>query len=395
MGHQATLEYLALLWMQYQELAKDLKSKVLDEICRNLQIHRKSAIRLMGSKEAPRSQQGRTAKKKRGFSLAAKKHLELIWRGSGYMSSPRLKAALPVWIKSYDGDGCDDGVRAEILGFSARTIERVLKEVKALHRRKTNSGTRRGVRKIITAIPVKPLGEKRDELGHCEADLVAHCGDSMSGTFAWTLTVTDIASGWTECEAVWGKSSSNVQQALFRIEQRFPVKIKSISFDNGSEFLNDDVIKGFAQAQSRNVPIVVVRGRPYRKNDQCYVEQKNNTHVREFFGYGRLDWKKAVDLMNNVYRSKWRILQNIYSPQQRLITKQRILSRIKRKMSEPKTPWERLKEQMNEEEIAQLTEAKVDSNPFELTRDIRAAIRNIYGYFKGRKDAKDWGRKIK
>jgi IS30 family transposase len=302
---------------------------------------------------------------------------------------------LPLWIKSYDEDGCDDAVRREILGLSARTIERMLAEVKAAHRRKTNSGTRRGVRKIITAIPLKPLGEKRDELGHCEADLVAHCGDNMSGTFAWTITVTDIASGWTECEAIWGKNSINVRQALFRIEERMPFKIKSISFDNGSEFLNDDVIKGFAQTESRIVPIAVVRGRPYRKNDQCYVEQKNNTHVREFFGYGRLDWKKSVDLMNTVYRGKWRILQNIYSPQQRLIEKQRILSRIRRKMSEPKTPWEQLKERLKEEEIAKLMEAKVDCNPFDLTHDIRKAIRSIYGYFKGRKDETDWGRKVK
>jgi hypothetical protein len=310
------------------------------------------------------------------------------------MSSIRLKAALPQWIVSYDGAGCNEVVRAELLGMSARTMERFLVQAKMKHRRKTNSGTRRGVRHLVSLIPIKDLGTKIAELGHCEADLVAHCGDSMSGTFAWSLTVTDVKNGWTECEAIWGKSAIGVKNALFEIEKRFPFKIKSLSFDNGSEFLNDEVINGFARAEGRSEKIEIVRGRPYRKNDQCFVEQKNNTHVREFFGYGRLDWEKSVALMNNVYRNKWRALQNIYSPQQRLVEKQRIFSRIKRKMSQPRTPWERLKDDLTAEEISKLPEAKEDRSPFDLTRDIRAAIRDIYGYFKGRKDEKYWGRKI-
>ena len=393
-GNQATLQYLALLWINYQDFAKDLKARVLDEICRNLDIHRKSAIRLMSSKTAPRSLQGRCSKRNPEYSAEAKRHLEIIWKRSGYMSSIRLKAALPQWIVSYHGEGCNKDVRAELLEMSARTMDRFLLQAKIQHRRKTNSGTRRGVRHLVSLIPIKELGKKISEAGHCEADLVAHCGDSMSGTFAWTLTVTDVSTGWTECEAIWGKSSNEVKKALFRIEKRFPFKIKSLSFDNGSEFLNDEVINGFARAEERSEEITIVRGRPYRKNDQCFVEQKNNTHVREFFGYGRLDWEKVVDLMNNVYRNKWRALQNIYCPQQRLVEKQRVFSRIKRKMSAPKTPLERLKDRLTAEEISRLPEAKEDRNPFDLTRDIRAAIRNIYGYFKGRKDEKYWGRKI-
>jgi len=397
-GNQATLEYLALLWIKYQAFAKDLKSVVLNEICRNLEIHRKSAIRLMSSKTPPRSLQGRASKKaskkNRGYSPAAKKHLAILWKKSGYMASIRLKAALPLWIKSYQDADCTEAVRAELLAMSARTMDRLLLQTKMQHRRKTNSGTRRGVRKLVTMIPIKQLGEKVTEAGHCEADLVAHCGESMSGTFSWTLTVTDVVTGWTECEAIWGKSSIEVKKALFRIEKRFPFKIISISFDNGTEFLNDEVINGFARTLGRSKKIEITRGRPYRKNDQCYVEQKNNTHVREFFGYGRLDWKKSVDFMNNIYRNKWRALQNIYSPQQRLLEKQRIFSKIKRKMSLPKTPWERLKEHLTEEEILRLPEAKENRNPFDLMSDIRAAIRNIYGYFKGRKDDKYWGRKV-
>ena len=115
---------------------------------------------------------------------------------------------------------------------------------------------------MITQIPIRNLGEKPNELGHCEVDTVAHCGDSMSGTFAWTVTLTDIMSGWTECEAVWGKQGYDVVQALKSIEKRLPFKIKSFYFDNGSEFLNEDMFNEFIKSDERPEKIKVFRSRP-------------------------------------------------------------------------------------------------------------------------------------
>jgi hypothetical protein len=392
---QATLQYLALYWQDYQEVAKSGKSQIIDNVSRTLGILRDSASRLLRSKHPPRSLWGRCSPRRAIYSPECQHFLEPIWVGSGYMSSPHLAAALPTWLPHFEREGLTENIREQLLGMSASTIERLLKQKKAEVRRRNNTGTRRGVRKIITQIPIKPLGHRPTEPGELEADLVAHCGESMSGIFAWTLTVTDLATGTTECEAVWGKSGRAVCQALLEIEKRLPFRIISISFDNGTEFLNDDVLQDFIKKPLRPHIITAYRSRPYKKNDQCYVEQKNNTHVREYFGYGRLDWKGSVALMNAVYRGKWRILQNHFRPQQKLQSKVRVFSKVFRKMDKPETPLARLQQFLSTDVYDALVEQASGTNPFDLTRDVRSAIRNIYGYYKGiQRTEKLWGRKV-
>jgi hypothetical protein len=236
-------------------------------------------------------------------------------------ASIRPKSALPEWVGYYQGKNFTEEVRLEILAMSARSIERFLLPAKAELKRKLNTGTRRGVRPLVTTIPMRDLGTTPSEPGHCEVDSVAHCGGSLSGTFAWSITLTDIATGWTECETVFGKTGAAVKKALKLMEARLPFRLTHLYVDNGCEFLNADVIEEFARSAERPFAIEVFRSRPYRKNDQCYVEQKNLTHVRQFFGYGRIDWEKAVSMMNNVYRGYWRMIQNYYCPQQKRIEK--------------------------------------------------------------------------
>jgi len=392
---QATLQYLALFWQEYQVLPKIEKSKIIDNVARTLGILRDSASRLLRSKHPPRSLWGRRSTGSRVYSPECREHLGAVWVQSGYLCSVHLASAMPTWLPHFQREGLTDNIREQLLRMSASTIERFLKEKKAEFRRRTNTGTKRGVRNLVTQIPVKPLGFRPDEPGHLEADLVAHCGDSMSGTFAWTLTVTDLATGHTECEAVWGKSGHGVCRALLEIEKRLPFKIISISFDNGSEFLNDDVLNDFVNKPLRGRVITAYRSRPYKKNDQCYVEQKNHTHVREFMGYGRLDWKGSVSMMNAVYRGNWRILQNHYRPQQKLLSKERLFSKVFRKMDKPETPVSRLQEFLSTDEYDELQAEAKGTNPFELTKKVRYAIRNIYGYYKNiARTEKLWGRKV-
>lgn len=296
------------------------------------------------------------------------------------MASLRLKAALKDWLPRYQG--CSEAVKEELYRMSAKTMDRYLKAAKAELNRKTNTGTRRGLRKMITQIPVRNLGEKPNELGHCEVDTVAHCGDSMSGTFAWTVTLTDIMSGWTECESIWGKNGVDVVKALRAIEKRLPFSIKCFYFDNGSEFLNDDIFKAFVQPKNGDEKIKVFRSRPYRKNDQCYVEQKNYTHVRKIMGYGRIDWKKAVPMMNNAYRNEWSTIQNLFSPQQQLVEKIREGSKVRRWMSEAMTPLERLGGNIPEEQYQALMDLKKSTDPFKVNAALKKKIRNMFGYFK-------------
>lgn len=391
MSTQAKREYLKILWERYRKIDRKERAKILDEIVRNLGMHRKSAIRLMLRPYSPRMFQGFKGGRQRKYSGQAKKHLERLWRQMGYMGPVRMKAALPQWIGFDETPDCDEQIKNEILRMSESTIRRLLEEERAALRRRMNTGTYKGVRKFITKVPVRDLGHTPEEVGHCEMDCVAHCGNSMSGQFVWTLNVTDIATGWTECEAVWAKKAKEIKHALIMIEKRLPFKIKALYSDNGSEFLNEKVIDEFA-IEGRSGRLPIYRGRPYRKNDQCYVEQKNYTHVRQIFGYGRIDWPKAVRLMNDIYRKEWRQLQNYYSPQQKLLEKIRIGAKVKRKMGPATTPWERLKPKLTSGQINELESLRQDRNPFRIRKNQLKKVRQLMGYFKDQISRSEWGK---
>jgi hypothetical protein len=377
---QAVREYLALVWEQYKLANRKMRTTLLDEVCRNLKLHRKAAIRALNSPRAPRANQGKGSKtKRRRYSEASKEALVQIWKSMNYMASLRLKAAFSDWLPKYQG--CSELVKEELMRMSSKTMDRYLKSAKADLKRRMNTGTRRGLRKMVTQIPIRNLGEKPNETGHCEVDTVAHCGDSMSGTFAWTLTLTDIMSGWTECEAIWGKCGDGVVKALKRIEKRLPFKITKLYFDNGSELLNEEMVTEFIKSRPGH-EIKIFRSRPYRKNDQCYVEQKNYTHVRKIMGYGRIDWKKAVNMMNNAYRKEWSIIQNLFSPQQQLVEKIREGSKIRRWMSEAMTPLERLAGYIPEADFQNLKLAKEKADPFAINASLKKKTRQMFGYFK-------------
>lgn len=377
----AIREYVALLWREYQGAKRRRRAEILDELVRNLTIHRKSATRLMNSGVAPKLQRGKGSGGRQVYGPQTKAALRVFWREVGYVGAARLKAALPEWLPFFESPICDESTRAELLKMSSRTIERTLKGDKAALRRRLNTGTTRGKSRHQTQVPIRNFTVTPTVPGHCEVDCVAHCGDSMSGTFVWTVTLTDIATGQTECEAIWGKNGFAVRQALIAIEQRLPFPLLGLYFDNGCEFLNDDVIERFAKG-IREKAIPVFRGRPYHSNDQAYVEQKNYTHVRSTFGYERLDFKLAVQLMNNVYRKEWRLLQNHFYPQMKLLKKTRIGSKIKRVMSKPLTPYTRL---MNSQELTETSKRALEidhqgRNPFALRKALRKKLRDFRLY---------------
>jgi hypothetical protein len=388
---QAKREYLKVLWERYRKVGRKERGIILDEITRNLGMHRKSAIRLMSRPYSPRMFQGFKGGRRRQYSNESKQHLSRLWRLMGYMGPVRMKAALPGWIEFDETPDCSAEIRSELLRMSESTIRRFLEDDRAELRRRMNTGTYKGVRRFITKVPVRDLGRAPTEVGHCEIDCVAHCGSSMSGQFAWTLNLTDIVTGWTECEAVWAKTAEEIKRALTQIEKRLPFKLKALYIDNGSEFMNEKIIDEFA-VEGRSTPLPIYRGRPYRKNDQCYVEQKNYTHVRQIFGYGRIDWPKAVALMNDIYRKEWRQLQNYYSPQQKLLDKVRIGAKIKRRMGPAVAPWERLKQTLTDRQIELLEATRTERNPFKLRKSQLQKVRRLLGYFKDQIPKNEWGK---
>ena len=390
-GAQSTKEYLFLLWKQYKTADKKLKSDILSELVRNLGIHRKSAVRLMRCNYPPKSLQGNKGGSRKRYSKESKEHLEILWKSMGYIAADRMKPALAEWLEYYEGPGFNESIKDELLMMSISTIKRFLAKARAALRKRQNTATRRGIKKFIAVVPIRDLGHVPTEVGHCEVDCVAHCGGSLSGQFAWTVNLTDIHTGWTECEAIYGKDGFQVKKALKLMEKRLPFKLRALYFDNGSEFMNDQIIRKFAK-EGRKIDLPIYRGRPYKKNDQCYVEQKNYTHVRQLFGYGRMDWEPGIKMMNDIYRKEWRRLQNFYLPQQKLEEKVRVGSKIRRRMGEAKTPYSRLLSSLDVKKSRDLEREKAKTNPFQLRNNQRAKLRKLNAYVKDDMPQEQWGK---
>ncbi len=214
-----------------------------------------------------------------------------------------------------------------------------------------------------------------------EADTVAHCGNSMAGDFIWSLTLTDIHSGWTECRATWNNGAHGVIEQIQDIETRLVFPLKGFDCDNGSEFLNHHLLRYFTNHKQK---IKFTRSRPYKKNDNAHVEQKNWSHVRQLLGYDRLDNSKLVELINSLYVNEWSLYQNYFCPTLKLIEKKRINSKYKKKYESPKTPYQRLmdSDQITKQKKKQLQTCHLKLNPFILKQRIEYKLKEIFKLVK-------------
>lgn len=263
--------------------------------------------------------------------------------------------------------------------MASSTIDRLLKPYRSIWRRRNNTGTKMGYPNIKTMIPIRPFNFNIEEPGYMECDTVAHCGGSMEGLFAWTLTMTDVDSGWTECRAMWGKSGKGVTESFETIEQGLWFKVKTRFVDNGNEFLNKQVLL-WLKSKGVDPKDHLKRGRPYRSNDQCHVEQKNFTHVRELFGYERIENKEVIELMNDLYSQEWSLLQNYFCPQVKLLRKTRIGSKYKREHTKPITPYDRLmvSKHITEEDKTKMKATYDTLNPFVLRENVQKKLKVVY-----------------
>ena len=212
-----------------------------------------------------------------------------------------------------------------------------------------------------------------------EADTVAHCGNSLAGDFVWSLTLTDIKSTWTENRATWNKGSHGVRDQIEDIEKSVPFQLLGFDCDNGSEFLNYHLMRYFAR---RDQAVQFTRSRPYRKNDNAHVEQKNWTHVRQLFGYDRFDKPCLVELMNDLYRNEWSLYQNHFCPTMKLVEKKKINSRYYKRYDTPKTPYQRLleSEYITQDVKDRLEKQHATLNPFALKRAIERKLKHIFKF---------------
>jgi hypothetical protein len=367
MSTRSRREYFSILRERYRSSgSKSQQTQLIDEGVANTGLHRKSVIRALGQKrnlEGGPPQLGRPRK----YSSAAVEWLKRLYRASEYACSDKLKTMIPTLLSQWKGP-VDVEVIYELQAMSPATMDRYLRKYRNIERRRRNTGTRPGSRLFKQLIPLKSLGNIAPSPGHLQADTVAHGGDSTAGEFIWSLTLTDEKVGWTENRAFFGKYAKNCLPAIESAHQTLPFDLLTINVDNGSEFLNHRVYEYFkVLAEKKVIPFPMSRSRPYRKNDNSHVEQKNWTSVRQLFGYDRLEHKELVPLMNEIYRLQ-NLISNFFIPQYKLKSKVRIGAKIKKTYDGPKTPYQRLLEDptIAEEQKQKLRETYAKLNYFDL-----------------------------
>jgi hypothetical protein len=375
MGTKSKRQYLEAIRARYRRVGKRYKTKILDEFCAVCGYHRKYAIRLL-RRAPPRRRRPPGPKPKYDAAVCAV--LKVLWLATDQLCSKRLKVALPLWLPYYEQihGPLQPALRTKLLAASPATLDRLLRPVRARLGGKGLGGTKPGSL-LRQHIPIRTDSLDLTVPGHLEADAVAHCGNSLAGDFVWSLTFTDIFSQWTENRAVWNRGAHVVLEQVRTMEQSLPFPILSFDSDNGAEFLNHHLWRYFFD---RPQPVAFVRSRPYHKNDQAHVEQKNWTRVRQLLGYDRFGDPALGALINDLYRSAWDPLQNFFCPSMKLAEKKRVGARYVKKYDAPQTPYQRLlaSPQVRTEAKARLQQQCAELNPFELKKEVERKLKIIF-----------------
>lgn len=382
-------EYLKVQRARHKRASRAQKGRILTECCGVLGMHRKSAIRALNRRGQPPGRgQGRPAV----YGPTVLAPLKAIWLAAGQPCSKRLKAMVALWLPAYErrcGELARDA-RAALEKISAATIDRLFAPIRA--RRRRGLSATRSLKRLEGQIPIRTRFQQVDGPGWLEADTVAHCGQSLAGRFVWSPTLSDIFSGWTENRAGWNRSSKQIVRRLREIEESLAFEIEGFDSDNGSEFLNHNLYR-YLRARVR--PIEFTRSRPYRKNDNAHVEQKQWTHVRQLLGYDRLEKRCLVEMVNDLYRNEWRLFQNFFQPTMQLVSKSREGGRLRRHHGVPRTPYARLMESpvVQQESKARLRAEFERLDPFELHDAVQRKLRAIFRRARGRKRRERTGRR--
>ena len=311
-------EYAEAVGERYLKSGRKEKTLLLDEFVRVTGYHRKAAIRLLNSGHKLPS--GRSRGRQRTYGLETTSALKVVWEASDRMCSQRLHPFLPELVRVLEDHG-EVGLEAEVKGqlcrMSLSTIDRLLRPYCQRGGRRPFSTTKPGSL-LKASIPIRTFSEWDEKRpGFIEVDLVAHCGESTEGFYLNTLSAVDIATGWVECQAVWGKGQERVGGAIHRMSQLLPFPLLGLDSDNGSEFINHRL---YAYCQRRGISFT--RSRPYKKNDSAHVEQKNWSVVRRLVGYDRYSSKPALEQLERIYQLV-RCYVNFFQPVMQLKHKSR------------------------------------------------------------------------
>jgi hypothetical protein len=368
---RSIMEYGEAVRERYWRAAKKAKTEILNEFVATTGMHRKAAIRLLNRRDR------RAGRKRRGrprlYGHEAMAALRVAWEAGDCLCSKRLQPFLPelVGILKRCGELTMTGeTEAQLCRMSPSTIDRILRCWRG-------SGTRRGLTTtkpgtlLKNSIPVRTFSDwNENKPGFLEADLVAHCGESTEGFYLTTLSTVDVATGWCEPVAVWGKGQDRVGGAVYDVRKRLPMPMLGLDSDNGSEFINHGLYD-YCQRNS----ITFTRSRSYKKNDSCHVEQKNWTVIRRVIGYDRFSSKAAFKALEDIY-TLLRLYINFFQPVSKLVRKSRHGAKVYKLYDTAQTPYQRLLRSgaLTEDKKHHLADTYGALNPVTLLEEIRQSV---------------------
>jgi len=366
-------QYLQNLRLEYLKTkSKKEKGELLDEAEKRTGLSRKHLIVKLRPKSNIDRRKEERKRRKVVYDGCVKAALVQIWRILDYPCGQRLAPLLKNTdiierLRDFKELHCSDEVAEKLKKISFRTIDEKLKHQKEIER--IRKKYQKKVHPLLyQKIPVKLSDEwNRSQLGNIQTDLIEHCGQSARGEYINTISNTDIAIGWWEGEAIMGRGQIPTCEGIDRARKRFPFAWKEIHSDNGTEFINAHLFR-YAQKEKLGFS----RSRPNKKNDNCFVEQKNWTHVKKYVGYLRYNTKEEQDILNSLYRNELRLYKNFFQPVIKLVLKERIGGKIHRKYDIPKTPYQRAMESKDvpEKKKKELKKIYDSLNPAELKRAI-------------------------
>ncbi len=366
---------------EYQTAGKAQKARILDDFCRLTAYHRKAAIRLLGHPIGAKAQRDKPGPAPR-YGDDVQKALKTLWEASGHICSKRLQPFIPELLgclERHQEINLELQVRQRVLQLSPSTIDRLLQPYKARFRRqpRTHSDAPSAIK---SQVPIRTFGEwAKVPVGCLQADLVAHCGDSTEGFYLYTLVTIDVHTGWLATRPVWGKYQDRVVGALENVRRELPFPLQSLHTDNGGEFLNHKVWPWCQQHGIR-----LSRGRPYRKNDQAYVEQRIWYAVRQVIGYDRYCSQETFALLEKAHRLIC-LHHNLFQPISKVLVKQRTGAKVTRTYDTPQTAYQRLMQSgvLNEAKRRSLAQVYATTNPVRLRAEIEATLRKLWDACRG------------
>ena len=381
-------QYLKKLQERYTK-AKSRKEKtaILDEYCQNTLQSRKYVIRRINHHDFSIPEKRR--KREEVYDGQVKVALAKVWEIFDYPCGQRLAPLLKSQVdrlRQLEELHLPNEAARKLKEISPATIDRKLRHQREVLRLLRKKGHPKPKSLLYQKIPVRLNDWDTSIVGNLGIDLVEHCGSSTAGEYIHTLSVTEIASGWWEGEGVMGRGQYPTLKALKKIRERTPFKWLEIHPDNDSAFINGHLFR-YCQAEK----LRFTRSRPNKKNDNAYIEQKNWTHVKKVFGYLRYDTQEELEIINDLYENDLRLFKNFFSPVMKLVKKERIGGKVKRKYDVPKTPCQRLLESdyLSKQAKKELENFYLSLNPARIRREIDKKTQKLFRVYQEKKSGQE------